>query len=493
MSFPSAFSRRGLLQGGGAALALSGAGALAGCTANPATGRSSFTAFQSIDDDVTLGRREFPKLVEAFGGPYEDRRVQGYVEGIGRRLAPYTEFPTLPYTFTVLNTPIVNAFALPGGYVGITRGLLALASTEAELASVIGHEMGHVNARHSAERQGQGLLAQLGVLVLGVATGSSDLVNLAGTAAQLYVQSYSRDQEFEADMLGGRYMTRAGYDPEGMVGLLATLREQSQVEAAMKGLPPGSVDQYNMMSTHPRTLDRTRAAIEQAVATRPADAVVGRDAYLRTIDGLMFGDSPEQGIIDGRTFVHPGLRLRFQVPQGYVLRNSDKAVTASGPDGGLIQFDMARLRGDVGQSLRAMLADGRAQGFERLSVNGMPGATAGVGLKTNRGQAQGQVVLVDMGRGRGARFLFAAPPNRFGALSRGFRETTYSLAPLSAAEAGSIRARRLSVRAARAGDSVATLAQGLPYGRFNPDWFRVLNDMPPGAEVRPGQVVKVVG
>lgn len=493
MTRSPAFSRRGLLQGGAATLALASAGGLAGCAANPATGRSSFTAFQSIDDDVSLGRREFPKLVKAFGGPYEDRRVQGYVEGVGRRLAPHTEFPALPYTFTVLNTPIVNAFALPGGYVGITRGLLALASTEAELASVVGHEMGHVNARHSAERQGQGLLAQLGVLVLGVATGSSELANLAGAAASLYVQSYSRDQEFEADMLGGRYMTRAGYDPEGMVGLLATLREQSQVEAAMKGLAPGSVDEFNMMSTHPRTIDRTRAALQQAVASRPADAVVGRETYLGAIDGLMFGDSPDQGIIDGQTFVHPGLRLRFRVPAGYVLRNSDTAVTANGPDGGLIQFDMTRLRGDVGQTLQSMLANSRAQGFERLTVNGMPGATAGVGLKTNRGQAQGQVVLVDMGRGRAVRFLFAAPPARFGALSRGFRETTYSLASLSPSEAGAISARRLRVRTVARGDSVATLARGLPYGRFNPEWFRVLNDMAPGSEVQPGQVVKVVG
>ncbi|MQX36803.1 M48 family metalloprotease [Roseospira navarrensis] len=487
-------SRRRALQGGAAAVALAGVGAggLAGCTANPATGRQTFMGFQSIDDDVALGGREFPKLVQAFGGAYEDRRVQGYVQDVTRRLVPHTEFPNLPYTVTVLNTPIVNAFALPGGYVGVTRGLMALASNEAELASVIGHEMGHVNARHSAERQGQGLLASLGVLVLGVATGSSEIAQLAGSVAQLYVQSYSRDQEFEADMLGGRYMTRAGYDPEGMVGLLATLREQSQVEAAMKGLPAGAVDEYNMMSTHPRTIDRTRAALQQAAATTPPNPVVGRDPYLQAIDGLVFGDSPDQGIIDGNTFIHPGLRLRFQVPPGYVLRNGQTAVRAQGRDGGVIQFDMAPLKGDVARTLEAMLADANAQGFERLSVNGMPGATAGVMLNTNQGSAQGQVVMVDVGRGRAARFLFAASPNRFGALSRGFRETTYSLMTLSAAEARSIRPRRLDIRRAGRGDTVARLSRGLPYGRYNADWFRLLNDMPPGGEVQAGQVVKVV-
>ncbi|MBB4285502.1 M48 family metalloprotease [Roseospira goensis] len=487
-------SRRFLLRGAAAAgLPLAAVAALTGCTANPATGRSSFMAFQSIEGDVATGRREYPKLVKAFGGAYDDRRVQGYVEGIGRRLAPFTEYPQLPYTFTVLDTPIVNAFALPGGYVGVTRGLLALASSEAELASVIGHELGHVNARHSAERMGQGMLAQLGVLVVGVATGSADLARLAGTAATLYVQSYSRDQEFEADMLGGRYMTRAGYDPEGMVGLLATLREQSQVEAAMKGLPPGQVDQFNMMSTHPRTIDRTRAALQQAQATRPADAVVGRAPYLQTIDGLVFGDRPENGVVDGRTFIHPTLRLRFTVPPGYVLRNGDDAVTARGPGGGLIQADLTPLRGDVGRTLQAQLAKTPARAFERLSVNGLPGATASVPLRTNQGRAEGQVVLVDLGGGQALRFLFAAPPGRFAAASGGFRETTYSLARLSPAEAAAIRARRLDVRTVRPGETVAALAQGLPYGRFNEAWFRLLNDMAAGAPVRPGQTVKVVG
>jgi len=293
------YDRRHFLAGAMASTALIG---LSGyTTVNQATGRSSFTGLYSVEDDIKLGRQEHPKLVQQFGGEYENARLQRYIAETGKKLARGTEYQQFPYQFTLLNTPIVNAFALPGGYVYVSRGLMALASNEAEMAGVLAHELGHVNARHTAERLSAAQMAQLGMM-LG-AVGASALGLGPGAAqvgqqiAMMSIQSYSRKQEFEADTLGVRYMSRAGYEPNAMVSFLSTLREQSIVDAKMRGLPPGSVDQFNMMSTHPRTKDRVEKAIQAAAVTRPDNPRIGRETYLANIDGMLFGDDPRQGLV----------------------------------------------------------------------------------------------------------------------------------------------------------------------------------------------------
>ncbi|HZD26795.1 MAG TPA: M48 family metalloprotease, partial [Alphaproteobacteria bacterium] len=218
---PAPIGRRQVLQGLAAGGALA---ALSACTTNPATGRQSYTGFYSLKDDIKLGREEHPKLVKEFGGPYEHGKLNGYVTSVGKRLAAHSEHPELPYSFTILDTPIVNAFALPGGYVHVSRGLLALASNEAELAGVLAHEIGHVNARHTAERLAAAQAAQFGLLLgsIGAAAAGlpSQVMDVGQTVATLAIQGYSRQQEMEADMLGVRYMSQAGYDPNAMVSFL---------------------------------------------------------------------------------------------------------------------------------------------------------------------------------------------------------------------------------------------------------------------------------
>jgi len=231
-------NRRQFLAGIGATAACTG---LCGCgTVNPATGRTSFTGLTSVEDDATLGKEEHGKIVQEFGGEYENRRLQGYIDFIGRNLARYAEFQQFQYRFTILNTPVVNAFALPGGYVYVTRGLLALASNEAELAGVMAHEIGHVNARHTAERMAAAQVSQLGLLAGAVGAAvlglPGEVLQLGQSVAVAAIQSYSRSQELEADTLGIRYMSRAGYDPDGMATFLSTLREQSMVEAQRRRL-----------------------------------------------------------------------------------------------------------------------------------------------------------------------------------------------------------------------------------------------------------------
>lgn len=489
--------RRCFLSGMAAATLCAG---LSGCgTVNPATGRTSFTGVYSVEDDVKLGRDEHAKIVQEFGGEYENRKLQGYVDGIGKNLSHYTEFQQFPYKFTILNTPIVNAFALPGGFVYVSRGLLSLASNEAELAGVVAHEIGHVNARHTAERLTAAQASQLGLIagaigaaVLGL---PQEIMQVGQSIAAMSIQSYSRSQELEADTLGIRYMTKAGYDPDGMVTFLSTLRAQSVVEAQMQGLPAGSVDEYNIMATHPRTIERVEQAMQVAAAARPASPRLGRDAYLDHIDGMLFGDDPRQGIVRGRLFQHPGLRFQFRVPEGFRLVNGEAQIMARDNKGAAILFDTAPVKSsrDMASYLQNEWTKMRLRDLETITINGLEAATGWVrGQDKQRGQIDLRAVAIRRDAGSVYRFLFLSPAGESQRLARPFRETTYSFRTLTPAEASRIKALRLLVVPVRPGDTIQGLARTLPYDQYNEAWFRLLNDLESGQPLTPKQRIKVI-
>ncbi len=489
-------NRRTFLQLTAGATATAG---LSGCMAtNPATGRQSFTGLYSPADDIRLGQEQHPKLLASFGGEYPDRKLQTYIQQTGQRLARHTEFKQFPYRFTLLNTPIVNAFALPGGYVYISRGLLALASNEAELAGVLGHELGHVNARHATERMSAAQMAQFGVLagalgasLLGLPGDS--IARLGQQIAVLSIKSYSRQQEFEADTLGVRYMSRAGYEPDAIVDFLATLRQQSQLEARSLGLPTDSIDQYNMLSTHPRTVERVREAQAAANIQRPARPRIGRRDYLRRIDGMLFGDDPSNGIIQGRRFVHPGLGFEFTVPVDFTIRNSTDQVVARDRNGAAIVFDIAPIHQarDMSTYLRREWAPkARLSSLEALTINGLPAATASTRTRTRQGEANLRLVAFRRDARSSYRLLFITPRERAGNLDEALRRTTWSFRTLGTDEAGAIKPLRLRVYEAKHGERVERLAAQLPFGSLNPDWYRVFNDLPPGGQPGVGQVLK---
>lgn len=481
-------TRRSFAAGGMAAL---GMASLSACSVNPATGRYTVG---SIEDDVSTGQQQHPQILQAFGGAYDDPKLNRYVSEIGRDLVGHTEFPNLRFTFTVLNTPSVNAFAIPGGYVYLTRGLLALASNEAEMAGVLGHEIGHVIARHGAERQSQGLLTQLGAAAVAIATGSPELASAAGYGGQAYLQSYSRDQELEADTLGVDYMAASGYNPNAMASFLATMGDYSRLQAEMAGRNPNSVDQFDFLASHPRTTERVERAIAEAAGENLEGTVLRRDVYLQNIDGMLYGDDPKEGIIRGREFIHPDLRFEFEAPQGFRLQNSPTRVVAgNGRDAAMI-FDMAQSASGTPKqylerewSNRLSLANVRS-----FRVRGLDAAVGQTRVQTQNGVTDLMVAALEADQGRVYRFAFVTAAGRLDAYEGAFLDSVRSFRRLSKAQARRIKAYRIHIRTVRKNDSVARLSKDMPFGAFNAKMFRVLNDLIGNQEVAPGEEIKLV-
>ncbi|HET8728602.1 MAG TPA: M48 family metalloprotease, partial [Alphaproteobacteria bacterium] len=323
--------RRGL----SAALLLAAlASALTACADSPVTGRNQVLLMSQAQEEE-IGARQNPVILRSFGGVYDDPELLAYVERVGARLVAGSEQPDQPFTFTVLDSDIVNALALPGGYIYVTRGLLTLANSEAELASVLAHEIAHVTARHPAERYSQSALARLGIGLIGVATGSDGIAELAGFGAQAYLRSYSRDQESEADVIGIRYLAAAGYDPDAMAGFLAQMERHAQLHALVTGeesAAPG------FLSTHPQTTDRMVQAV-QVAATAPDGGAWGHAEYLAAIDGMVYGEGAGAGQVRGRTYADPAQGFLWDAPPGYWLRRSGDTVLADGPADSRIVFD----------------------------------------------------------------------------------------------------------------------------------------------------------
>jgi predicted Zn-dependent protease len=474
--------------------------ALAACSTNPATGRSSFTAFMSPEEEIKVGSQEHPKLVEQFGGEYPDHQLDDYVQKVGLSLSAETEMPNLPYSFTVLDDELINAFALPGGYVHVTRGLLALASNEAEMAGVLAHELGHINARHSAERYSQGVLAGIGATIVGVAgaaAGVPGVGDVAGYGAEAYLQSYSRDQELEADKLGIRYMTRAGYDPAAMASFFRKLDAFTQLQATIAG-DSGAADRFSIMASHPRTGDRVEQAVQLAKAGPVAEPKVGSETYLSHIDGLIYGDSPEQGVRRGRDFSHPGLRITFRVPPGFVMFNSANQVVAKGPENAVIVFDVESdatsrsvrdMRGYVGETWGGRL---NLQRVEAIDVNGMPAATAATRINTKSGAMDLRLVAIRERPERIFRMIFLTPPSLTSQLSTELQRTTYSFKRLTAAEANAIKPMRVQVVTVGKKDTAESLAARMPFDSYRLERFLALNGLRPGEPLTVGQEVKII-
>ena len=466
--------------------------ALAACQVAPGTGRDSLN-FMSADEEAKLGREAHPQILREFGGAYDDPAAQAYLAGIGQRLARVTETPAADFRFTVLNSDIVNAMALPGGYVYVTRGLMTLADNEAELAGVIGHELGHILARHSAQRYSRAMASNVVLGVLGIVIGQPGLSDLANLGASYWLQSFSQDNEFEADSLGVRYLSRGGWHAEGMASFLDKLRDHSRLDAVMAGRSPDSVDEVHFMSTHPRTIDRVRAAMQASLGAPPQGAF-GADNLLDRVDGMMWGDDPAQGVVRKRAFLHPA-GFRFEVPEGFRLVNGDKAVMARHASGAAIIFDGANWRGGTDMAnyiSRVWLPRAQLGNGESLDVNGMPAATATSRTRTKQGNLDVRVVAIRFDADTVMRFTFLTPPGQTARLGAELKQTTHSFRRLSAEERAAIRPLRIKVIRVKGGDSAESLAARMALDEWAVENFRLLNGLKPEEQPAVGKRVKLI-
>lgn len=459
---------------------------LAGCATNPATGRP-MVSLVSPQEEQRTGREMHPQILREFGR-YENERVQAYVNRVGQSLVPRTELPNAQWTFTVLDSPIVNAFALPGGYVYITRGLIALAQNEAEVASVLGHEMGHVTARHAAQRQTAALGAGLLGVLVGAVTGSSDLAGASAGTGQAVVAGYSREQEFEADDLGIRYIGRTGYDVNASSSFLNRMGEQSRLEAAMMG-QPGRVDQYNILSTHPRTPDRVARAAREAKAAGSSGNRIDQDSYLAVIDGMIYGDSADQGFVRGSRFVHPQLGFGFDAPPGYRLFNRADSVVAQSSGGGILIFDRQQGGGSLSNAF-ARATNNAASNVRAMEINGFEAISGTVRGSLNNRPVQIRVVTLRYDQNTIYRFRSA---DLNGGSNQAADQAARSFNRLSGGEASGLQPHRIRVVTVRPGDTVQSLASRMPFPDFREERFRLLNGMTGGdRSLTPGQRVKIV-
>ena len=465
---------------------------VAACTTNPATGKRQVAPLVSVEQEARIGAEAHPKILEAYGGAYPDAALGGYVAGIATRVARATNAPEAQYRVTVLDSPVVNAFALPGGYVYVTRGLMALANDEAELAGVIGHEMGHVVARHSAQRQTAAMGTTLLGAVLGAVIGNQAASQAIGLGGQGLLAGYSRDQEFESDMLGVRYLAAAGYDPFGVAGFLKTMGAQAALEAKLRNAPHDAT-RNDWLASHPATAARVDAATAHArdAGAAPGQGARNRDVYLKAMDGMLYGDRPEDGIARGRDFVHPKLGFAFKAPAGFSIDNSSAAVLLQGPDKTVVKFDSGKKEAgvEIGRYLANQWAKGtQLSGLQRFKVNGMNAATA----TTRIGNYNARLVTIEYMPDRVYRFLTGTLPDAGTRHDAALQGLVMSFRKISPAEAAAVKPLRLRIVAVKPGDTVASLGRRMAYPDHREDRFRVLNVLAPGDGLQPGRLVKIV-
>jgi predicted Zn-dependent protease len=374
------------------ALLMSSALLLSGCSVNPATGKNQLNFFGE-ESEIEMGREADADIVNSVG-LYDDPLLQDYVHDLGMEIAAKSERPNLPWSFKILDDSAVNAFALPGGFVYVTRGLMTHLGSEAELVGVIGHEVGHVTARHGVNQMSKQILASVGLGVAVLANPDlEDWAFLGDVALSLVFLKYSRDDERQADDLGLRYSVRTGYDPHQMPEVFRVLEAVSKVEGAGR-LP-------NWLSTHPDPGVRAQR-IEQEVAELDGDfsgAKVERDSYLARLDGMVFGDNPREGYFQGNAFLHPDLRFRIDFPEGWETSNQKDAVTAADPGGkAMVQVSTSEkdTRDDAQEAFFSEAGVTEGKSWEK-KVHGLPASWNRFEFKDEDSDLRGTVAFVEHG------------------------------------------------------------------------------------------------
>ncbi len=478
------------------ALALTLTAVLSGCqtlldqtyssTVGPSDNPQTVERLEKNDPRARLGAREHPRIVASYGGEFSDPKVERQLARIVGALTLVSENPKQTYRITILNSPAVNAFALPGGYLYITRGLLALANDSSEVAAVISHEMAHVTANHGLQRkrreEAEVIASRVAAEVL-----SNDVAGQKALArSKLRLAAFSRQQELQADVIGVRTLGRAGFDPYAAARFLRSMEAYSRYRAGEADNDPT----LDFLSSHPDAPKRLELTIRHARAFGPqGTGKRERDAYLESINGLLYGDSPKEGYVRGLTFLHPTLGIRFSVPQGFQIDNTAQAVLATGPGEVAIRFDGVSDKRRM--SLTNYIQSGWVSGLDPSSIRatkigGLDAATARAAA--DKWDFDVTVIRVDS---RIYRVLTAAPTGS-SRLEPTARDVRSSFRKMSASEIAALKPLRIKIVKVKPGDTVTSLASQMRGTNRRLELFQMLNALPAGSTPAVGTEVKIV-
>lgn len=460
----------------------------AGCSVNPATGKQQLNLV-SESQEIQMGQ-EADKQVVAEMGLYDDPEAQQYVARLGKELAAHSERPNLPWSFKVVDDPAVNAFALPGGFIYVTRGLMTHLNNEAQLVSVLGHEIGHVTARHSVNQISKAQLANIGLIAGAIwrpDLAQGPLGQAAGLGLNMAFLKFGRDDERQADELGMRYLRGESYDPREMAAVFRTLERVGE-EAGPGAKAP------NWMSTHPAPAERAQTAQKALTGVNTAGLKVNEEPYLQVLDGMVFGSDPREGFFKDGKFFHPEMKFQFQFPQGWKTQNAKSAVAAMSPDkDAIVQITLAQGSDPKAAAQKFFSQQGLQAGEGWTNrIGGKPAVTGTFAAKTEQGDLRGAAAFIEHG-GKVFAILGYTPAARWSKYDGALRGTLATFDDVSDPAVLNVQPLRVDVVRAPRNMDLATFERTYP-SPVDMQKLALINGLEPSSSIKSGELVKrVVG
>jgi len=472
--------------------------ALQACSVNPVSGKKEIS-LMSEQQEIATGKQYHSQILKQYG-LYQDNALQAYVNAIGQDMAKKSHRSQLPFTFTVLDSPVINAFALPGGYVYVTRGIMGYMNSEAELAGVIGHEIGHVTARHGARKQTNSTLAGLGSMVIGVATGSKELMDISQMLGGALVSGYGREYELESDRLGAEYLAKSGYRPQAMIDTISVLKDQEVFNndlARTEGRKPQNY--HGLFASHPRNDKRLQEVVK--LADRYKGSLTkddGVDRFLKATENMMFGDSPSQGLIRDQQFLHPDLGFAFSIPPKWKLNNlPDSIILISPIQDSQIQITLEKLKGKISSkefltntiNKSPNLAPNTIHPF---GISNMQAHTVATQIKTKQGNLPARITAVIKDDVAYTIAGIAKNGQAFRNNDQNFIRFVKSFHRITNKELAKAQPYRFKLIRAKRGMTYEQLAVGSPIKKYAANRLRLLNGDYPNKQPTPGRLIKVI-
>jgi predicted Zn-dependent protease len=458
------------------------------CAKNPVTGKRNIN-FLSTEQEIAMGKEADPDIVNTFG-LYNDEKLQRFIDEKGQQMAAISHRSNLNYDFKIVDSPVINAFAVPGGYVYFTRGIMAHFNNEAEFAGVLGHEIGHIAARHSARQYSKGILAQIG-LVAGMVLSPefAQFSDIAQTGVGLLFLKYGRDAERESDRLGVEYSTKIGYDAQEMAEFFHTLERKSE-QSGGQAIP-------NFLSTHPSPADRfkrvTKLAAEWRSKVADKNLEVNREPYLRMIDGMVYGDDPKQGYVENNVFYHPVLKFQYSVPTGWILENTPQQVQMAPKDGKAIMMLTLAQGNSLESAAQQILEKNKLQLVESIkeSVNGLPAIAMVADLQQQQGVVRTLTYLIQYGENIYS-IMGASSANDFSNYMSLFSNTMKSFSTLTDASKINVQPDRIRVKPVKIAGTLAQALRDLGAKQDKMEELAILNGMTLEERVDKGMLIKLI-